>query len=138
MPGEKKGLTLKIFFLILITDFGDSAAQLFMKQGLTHTGITVLNLSTVFDFVIRNAASPWVWFGIFLYALTFFIWIVVLAHVDLSIAMPVASTSYILVPLIAIIFLHESVPPSRWIGIFLIILGIRSVSKSKQGLPVVT
>ena len=138
MPGEKKGLTPKIFFLILITDFGDSAAQLFMKQGLTHTGITALNLSTVFDFVMRNAASPLVWFGIFLYALTFFIWIVVLSHVDLSIATPVASTSYILVPLIAIIFLHESVPPSRWIGIFLIILGIRLVSKSKQEVTAAT
>ena len=134
----KKGLTLKIFFLILVTDLGESVAQLFMKQGLTHTGITVVNPSTVFDFVIRNAASPLIWSGLFLYALTFFIWIVVLSHVDLSLAMPVASTSYVLIPFIAMIFLHESVTPSRWIGIFLIILGIRSVSKSKQQIPMVT
>ena len=109
-----------------------------MKQGLTRTGITVIHPATALDFVIRNAASPLVWLGIFLYALTFFIWIVVLSHVDLSIAMPLASTSFILIPVIAMIFLHESVAPARWAGIFLIILGIRLVSKSRQEIPAAT
>ena len=109
----KRGLTLKIFSLILMTDLGESVAQLFMKQGLARTGISVIRLSTIFNFVILNAASPLVWFGVLLYALTFFIWIVVLSHVDLSIAMPMASTSFILIPVLAMIFLHESVAPAR-------------------------
>ena len=134
----KKGLTFKIFSLMLVTDVGESAAQLLMKKGLAHTGMTVIHPATVFDFLVRNAVSPLLWLGIFFYALTFFIWIVVLAHVDLSMAMPLASTSYILIPFMAMIFLHESIAPLRWIGIFFIILGIRSVAKSKQEIPVVT
>ena len=125
-------LTLKIFFLIVFTDILDSAAQLFMKKGLVATGVGSVHLSNAVDFLLQNAASPMVWAGLLFYALTFFIWIVVLCQVDLSIALPLGSTSYILIPLIAIFFLRESVSPLRWVGIFLIISGIHFVSKSNQ------
>ena len=129
----KRGpLTLKIFVLIVFTDILDTIAQLFMKKGLIHTGIYSIDFSNILDFIMRNAASPLVWLGLFLHALTFFGWIIVLAKVDLSIALPLGSTSYALIPIIAMIFLKESVSPLRWVGIFLIIAGIQLVSKSEQ------
>lgn len=131
-------LTLKIFFLIVATDTLDSIAQLFMKKGLIATGIWSVNLSNALDFIFQSASSPMVWIGLLFYALTFFIWIVVLCQVDLSIALPLGSTSYIMIPFMAILFLKESVTPLRWLGIFLIILGIHFVSKSKQQIPPIT
>ena len=131
-------LTLKLFFLIVSTDVLDSVAQLFMKKGLVATGIESVTLSNALDFIIQNASSPMIWVGLLLYTLTFFIWIVVLCQVDLSVALPLGSTSYIMIPLIAIIFLKESVSPLRWVGIILVIMGIHFVSKSKQQiLPVI-
>ena len=72
------------------------------------------------------------WLGIFFYALNFVVWIVILYKVDLSIAMPVGSTSYIFIPIMAMLFLHEHISVLRWVGILLIILGIHFVSQSKK------
>ncbi len=125
-------LTIKIFLLIVLNDIGDTIAQLIMKKGLINTGISSVNLSNIAEFATRNASSLLVWLGVFVYIMNFFIWIVVLYKIDLSIAMPVGSTSYIFVPLAAVLFLHEQVSPLRWIGVLCIVLGIHFVSQSKK------
>ena len=125
-------LTLKIFSLIVLNDVVDTIAQLIMKKGLIGTGIDSVTFGNIAEFAARNAASLLVWLGVLIYALNFFIWIVVLYKVDLSIAMPVGSTSYILVPLAAMLFLHEHVDLTRWIGICCVMCGIYFVSRSKK------
>jgi len=126
-----KVITWKLLLLIFLTDVGDSVGQLFMKKGLAITGIHSVNLANGMDFILQNAATPLVWLGIFFYTIPFFIWIVVLSKVDLSVAMPVGSVSYVIIPVIAVIFLGEHVSFSRWLGIALIVLGIFCVSRSK-------
>jgi len=48
------------------------------------------------------------------------------------VAVPIASFSYILVPLVSIIFLHERVGVLRWLGIIFILLGVIAVSLSSR------
>jgi len=128
----KKGrLTLTIFALIVLNDMGDTLAQLLMKLGLVQTGMDSVTFGNIIEFCSRNASSLLLWAGIIVQVLNFFTWIVVLYKIDLSIAMPVGSTSYIFIPLTAAIFLHEHVGLMRWAGIVLIILGIHFVSQSK-------
>ena len=125
-------LTFKIFCLIVLNDIVDTIAQLIMKKGLIHTGISSVGLGNIAEFATRNASSAIVWLGVLVYILNFFIWIVILYKIDLSIAMPVGSTSYIFVPIAAMLFLHEHVGLMRWAGILCIILGIQFVSQSKR------
>lgn len=129
---KSSGLTLKIFLLIVLNDIGDTIAQLLMKKGLNQTGIDSINFSNIAEFAARNAASPLVWLGIFVFVLNFFLWIAILSRVDLSIAMPVGSTSYIFVPIAAMIFLHENISLLRWAGIVLIVFGIHFVAQSQK------
>ena len=129
---KNNNLTLKIFSLIVLNDIGDTIAQLIMKKGLVNTGISYVGLGNIVEFAAKNASSLLLWLGILIYVLNFFIWIVILYKIDLSIAMPVGSTSYIFVPIMAILFLHEYISPVRWIGILCIILGIHFVSQSKK------
>ncbi len=103
-----------------------------MKKGLIHTGISSVNFANLVEFAIKNASSLTVWLGISIYALNFFVWIFILYKVDLSIAMPAGSTSYIFVPIAAVFFLHEHVGLLRWIGILCIVLGIHFVCQSKK------
>ena len=56
----------------------------------------------------------------------------ILSKIDLSVALPLASVGYILIPVAAILFLHEHLSPTRWIGLGLIVLGIYFVSKTKS------
>ncbi len=123
-------LTFKIFLMILFNDLGDSFAQLLMKKGLLQTGIEVVTWQTAIEFFVRNASSPLVWAGIIVYALNFFIWIAILSHIDLSVAIPIGSTTYLIIPLLALFFLKEQITLLRWSGIGLIVAGVYFVTKS--------
>jgi drug/metabolite transporter (DMT)-like permease len=128
-------LTLKIFALLVLNDLGDTLAQLLMKKGLMHTGIDSVTFANILEFCARNSSSLLLWLGIIMQALNFFVWIVILYKIDLSIAMPAGSTSYIFIPLAAAVFLHERVSLLRWAGICLIVVGIHFVSRSKRPQP---
>jgi drug/metabolite transporter (DMT)-like permease len=64
--------------------------------------------------------------------LTFVIWSTILSKIDLSVAVPIASFSYILVPIVSIVFLHEQISLFRWLGILLILTGVVFVSLSTE------
>ena len=123
---------IKAFLLISMNVLIEAFADLFMKKGLLATGVSVTGFDNVFHVIYLNLQSPWIWLGIIMYLASFIIWITALSHVELSIAYPIGSTSYILVPIIAIIFLHETVPLLRWAGIIAIVLGIIVLSRSKS------
>ena len=127
---KNNALTWKVFFMIVLTDLIDSVGQLFMKKGLVNIGIDSVTLQNLQEFLGKSGASPLIWLGVLFYVLNFFLWITVLSRVDLSVAAPVGSTSYVFVPLLAIFFLGESVGLLRWVGILLIVLGVRFVSQS--------
>lgn len=125
-------LTFKIFLMILLNDLCDTVSQALMKHGLADTGISSVGLGNIAEFLSRGASSPILWLGILVFILNFFIWIVIIYKIDLSIAMPVGSFSYIMVPITAMIFFHEKVEPLRWLGVAFIVLGIYFVSRSKS------
>ncbi len=127
---SKNGVTWKVYSLILLTDAMSSAAQLFMKKGVTAADTNILNPASVVHFLTVNIASPLMWLGIIIFTATFFIWIIVLTRVDLSVASPMASNDYVMIPILAMVFLKEIVSPLRWFGIFCIIAGIYCVSRS--------
>jgi drug/metabolite transporter (DMT)-like permease len=107
-------IPIKIFLLIIFLDVLDTAAQLLMKKGIGHLD------------------NIYFWMGLFIYISTFFLWMRILSKVDLSIALPIASVGYMLIPIASVVFLNEQVSLVRWMGIFLIVVGVYFVSKSKS------
>ncbi len=129
---KKSGLTLAIFLLVIMTDIGESVAEVFMKKGLLNTGISAISMGNIREFISTNITSYLIWAGVFIYILSFLIWIIILSRIELSVAFPIGSTSYIFVPILAIIFLNERVGLLRWVGIIFIVAGIHFVSKSAK------
>lgn len=129
---KKNHLTLKVFALLVLNDIVETVAQSLMKGGLAVTGISSVNAGNIAEFFLKNAASPILWAGLLICILNFFIWISILYRIDLSIAMPAGSASYIFVPIAAVVFFHEHVSLMRWIGTLCIILGIYFVSQSAR------
>jgi len=129
---KKGGLTLAIFLLIIMTDVGESIAELFMKKGLIATGISAVSMDNIRAFITANVQSYFIWAGVFIYILSFLIWIIILSRIELSVAFPIGSTSYIFVPILSIIFLNERIGVLRWVGILFIVAGIHFVSKSAK------
>jgi len=133
MPRTKGKLTALVFFLIIMTDVIESFAELFWKKGTLSTGIDNVTVSNFFDFMSAMLSSPGFLAGVCLYIVNFFLWVTVLSKVDLSVAFPTGSTSYVIVAILSMIFLHEHISWLRWSGIVFIIIGIYFISKSAQG-----
>jgi len=125
-------LPLKIILFIILNDLIDTTGQLLMKKGLGT--VDLISISSFFHhlFNFSNHDNFFFWIGLIIYISNFFLWMNILSTIDLSVALPLASSSYILIPFAAIFFLHEIIKPMRWLGLALIIVGIFFVSQSKS------
>lgn len=129
----KKKVTFKILLLLIASDILETAIHFFFKKSvLSQADFAVINLASAAVFFRLVFSSPFLWGGLAAVVIVFIIWSTVLAKIDLSVAVPVASFSYILVPIISIIFLDEKVTILRWVGIFLILAGVILVSLSSK------
>ena len=96
--------------------------QLLFKLGLDRIGaMTMANLLNVF-------LSPWVWAGLILYVVATLLWFAALSRADLSAIYPLQSLSYLVGLILSVLILHESVSPMRWVGTFVILIGVILVS----------
>ncbi len=129
----KKKLTLKILLLLIASDILETAIQFFFKKSaLAQHGFVVTDPASSLVFLKAVFSSPFLWAGLLTVVTVFIIWSTVLSRIDLSVAVPIASFSYILVPLVSIIFLHEKITVLRWLGIFFILAGVVLVSLSSK------
>jgi len=124
MP-NKKNVTVKILLLLLLSDILETFIHFcFKKSVLTQADFMVRTLSDAFTFSKAAFSSPFMWAGLMAVAVIFIVWSTILSKIDLSVAIPIASFSYIFVPLTSLIFLHEKISALRWSGIFMILAGV--------------
>ena len=129
----KKRVTLKIFLLLIASDVLETAVHFFFKKSTLGTNsFQVSNLATLLVFLKTVFASPFLWAGLLVVVAVFILWSMILSKIDLSVAVPIASFSYILVPLVSIVFLHEQITALRWMGIFFVLAGVVLVSLSSK------
>lgn len=57
------------------------------------------------------------------------LWMYIVKHYPLSVAYPMISLSYVFGMLAAVLFFHESVSLTKWIGVALIMLGCCLIAK---------
>lgn len=129
----KKPLTLKIFLFLVLTDILETIAQFcFKKTSLAQASFAYHSTWDILHFVLQAAINPYLWCALISVFTLFCVWATILSKVDLSVAVPVASFSYIIIPLTSIIFLGERVPVIRWLGIGVILIGVILVSISSH------
>jgi uncharacterized membrane protein len=76
-------------------------------------------------------ANGTIWVGILFLTGFMLSYMTVLSWADYSYVMPAGAFGYALLTLLAVIFLHESVSPRRWVGVVLICLGVLLVGQTK-------
>lgn len=115
-------MTLKSFLLIMTSVSLSAIAQTAFKHGVTRISFApdTAFLAKVFGFL----SSPFVIGGLSLYACGTIFWLFALRQMDLSLAYPFVSISFILVTLSGIFILGEPVAPARLVGLGFIITGL--------------
>ncbi|MEI6831111.1 MAG: EamA family transporter [Candidatus Omnitrophota bacterium] len=129
----KKKVTLKILLLLITSDVLETAIHFFFKKSaLAQIQFSVVDSGSAIVFFKAVFSSPFLWAGLLMAATVFIIWSTILSKIDLSVAVPIASFSYILVPVVSVIFLHEQISVLRWVGILFILTGVIFVSLSSK------
>ncbi|MFH1280016.1 MAG: EamA family transporter [Candidatus Beckwithbacteria bacterium] len=109
------------FVLIFIPIIIASIGQIILKSGMNRVG--------KFD-LLKVFTNPLVLLGLFFYASSSVLWLMVLSKEKLSFVYPLVAASYVLTILMAKFILKEPVPTLRWVGLSVIIFGILIISKS--------
>ena len=116
---------LKLIILSTIQSLFLVASQIFLKIATVKLGAFRFAKNYLLDVLVcwQLALS-----GICIVSATF-LWMYILKHFEFSIAYPMISISYVFGMLAAIFIFHETVPVTRWIGVFLILLGVVFVAR---------
>jgi uncharacterized membrane protein len=107
-------INIYALFLILIATIIGAFGALFLKLGANK-------LTFNFKILLKNYQLL---LGVFLYGFSTIFYIASLTIGELTIIYPLTSLSYIWTIILSIKFLKEKMNIFKWIGIFLIILGI--------------
>jgi len=112
MSFKQAGMTLLCVLLIC-------TGQILFKLGSSK-----LSLAGGLIESARSFLNPWIISALFLYAGTTILWILVLSFTPLSLAYPLNSLAFIIVPLLGSFFLNEAFTMKTLIGGLVIIIGV--------------
>ncbi|MCX5700956.1 MAG: EamA family transporter [Candidatus Omnitrophica bacterium] len=130
---KKRHITLKILLFLIGIDLVETFAQFcFKKSSLSLGDIQIQSFGDIPHFIASVLSTPFFWFGLIAVILIFISWSTALSKIDLSVAVPVCSFSYITVPLVSVFFFKEQISLLRWSGIFIILCGVILVSASSR------
>ena len=118
-------MILRLLPISLLQSLLLSSGQVFLKYGLTKAG----------DFAWSSSYFKSLFFNLHFissgicYGLGSVLWMYIIKHYPFSMAYPMVSISYIIGVFSAIIFFHEQIPMTRWIGVCFILIGCFLVAK---------
>ncbi|AMQ19450.1 SMR family transporter [Thermococcus peptonophilus] len=120
---------LLIYGIISVCILSGAFAQVLFKMGLSNMEGKI-NVFTPEGF-LRALFTKYILVGAVLYALAFFLWLLALSKLDLSLIYPLLSLGYIVTTFLSAVVLGERVNPSRWIGVVLIVIGVALVGLNR-------
>lgn len=117
-------------FLILVSVSLAAIGQLCLKVGMNQVGVLGENLlKQPFVIILKVITNYQILVGLLLYALSAFSWLIVLSRVDLSFAYPFVGLSYVIVVLLAFLFLKEPLNLYRVAGSIIILVGLIIIAR---------
>lgn len=121
---------MKNILLIISSVLLNAFAQLFLKKGMLNIGAFSFNLSNIVPIGALMLKNAFLYLGFLCYAVSIFIWLLVLSKVEVSYAYPFLSIGYIVTAIIAYCAFNENLSITRITGIVVICIGVILISKS--------
>jgi len=126
-------VTFRKYLILAAVAVFASCGDVCLARGMRDFGaVTTTNWHQLVGFVL----NPLVLTGIGLLVLFFCSYLTALSWADLTYVLPATALSYVLMALLAKLFLNEHVTASRWLGIALIVAGVGFVAGGPAVTPV--
>jgi uncharacterized membrane protein len=124
-------LRIKTLVVVLAMVVCANVGDLMLKRGMTQIGAVSLSLGGLQHAFLLTVTNGTIWIGIFFLTSFMLSYMTVLSWADYSYVMPAGAFGYAMLTFLAVVFLHESVSPRRWIGVVLICVGVLLVGQTK-------
>ena len=118
-----------LFFAIVCQTLGDVC----LTKGMKSIGeVNTLDPAQLVQLGFQVFTNPYIWLGITILTIFYFLYLAALSWADLSYVLPVTAFGYTLNAAMAKYFLHEHISLTRWLGTLVICFGVAIVSRTEQ------
>jgi len=117
--------------MILVMVICANAGDLLLKHGMTQIGAVPFTSTGLVHAFLLTVTSKTIWLAIFFLIGFTVSYMLLMSWADYSYVMPAGAFGYALLTLLAVVVLHESVSPRRWLGVGLICVGVFLVGQTK-------
>ena len=108
-----------------------AAGQSLLKVGLLKAGGVAFTGGQIWPSIRRILSVPHIVLGFFFYGISSGLWLDVLSKLELSVAFPMVSLTYVVTVAVGALFLDESVNLLRVVGVGLSCAGVFFVGRSR-------
>lgn len=115
-----------MYIIALISICLGAVGQFLLKLGAAKLQVT----GSIPAILLQFFRIPELLIGLVCFGSSFLLWVFVLRKMDLSVAYPMVSLSYIIVTFLAVYFLHETWNLPKLAGLLLIIFGVLLINLS--------
>ena len=129
--GHELRIRIKTLVMILAMVVCANVGDLMLKRGMMQIGAVEISAAGLRHALLMTVTSGTIWLGILFLAGFTLSYMTVLSWADYSYVMPAGAFGYATLTLLAVLFLHESVSPRRWIGVILICIGVLLVGQTR-------
>ncbi len=119
-----------VFIVVVLTPVG----QVILKIGMNQIG-AIEGIKQLFSpgTLLALATNPYIIGGLVLAAFNFILWMGAMSQLNISHMYPIVGISYVILALIALVFLGEHISLLRWVGILVIVAGVFIVNYNYAG-----
>ncbi len=109
-------IELFIIFLIIVGVLSGSMAVLLLKKAASQYPLRQLFFRRIF------------WEGVVLFGLSLLLYVIVLQRVDISVAYPLSSISYLVTTMLSVRYLGEKMNGWKWFALFGVMAGVTLIA----------
>ncbi len=122
---------LRVVIAMTIAGLAAAFGQILVRRGMLEIG-SLENYAPwpLITYFWHALCNPYVISGTILNAAFYFLFLAALSWTGITVVLPMTAIEYGFATLLAVTLLKESVPPVRWIGIAMIVIGVILVARS--------
>jgi len=122
--------TWRTLGLLLIGILFSVSGELMLKHGMNKVGTLSLNPTLFISSLVRTFTTPYVLAGFALVFCGSIFWLAVISRIQLSIAYPMLSLSYVIALLASWRLFGEQPTATKLVGVVIIVLGVVVISRA--------
>ena len=127
------GENVKTFVVVFLATLSAAVGETLISYAMKKNGqVDLTELSQWLTLIFSVVRNPYIFIGVILLGIFFFLYLAALSWADLSFVLPLTALSYVFVAILAKVFLKEDVSWYRWAGTLVIIIGIALVALDRK------